>query len=270
MEKVIIYILFLAAPNLLLGQNYRPFIEHGKVWEILDLRSDLYASDFTFHCDINNNRLVDGKTFYFVGNNYFRFYCREDTDKRQVYRLDTLTNKEKIVYDFGLVVSDSFYIYENYRKLLFKEEVIFSEVRNIFFTYEGEIDIVERVGSTDAFLFENSLLETYVICCYLLTGELIYKSFAYGDGCDYVSLPKSYTAEPRLYFLNEMNLLQIQNTREIELISIYNLQGEVFVNMVNRGNDEMQIPVQKLPSGMYIVRMTGRDKTWIKRIVLNL
>ena len=101
------------------SQDYRPLVEEGKMWTVVDVEDSKDAEryfDFTvYRYLLRGDSVVDGHTWKRLvavdddGNETFLHLLREQ--ERKVYVFDQKEKKECMIFDFGLHENDSVSLY---------------------------------------------------------------------------------------------------------------------------------------------------------------
>lgn len=115
MRKGLLFILINLLPSLSFGQEIcRTFLEEGKVWTY-HYYNDMTGKDFYESKKVNGDTIIGGmnyKKIIDVATGNYRYGMREDGRKVYCIYANYESNGEKLIYDFGLNVGDTFMLYD--------------------------------------------------------------------------------------------------------------------------------------------------------------
>ena len=93
--------------------EYRPFVEEGKVWTY-HYYNDMTGKDFYESLMVSGDTVVDDKSYKkIVDVTTGRVDCAIREEGRKVYATYPHYSGEKLIYDFGLNVGDTFQLYDD-------------------------------------------------------------------------------------------------------------------------------------------------------------
>ena len=115
MRKGLLFILLVLLPLLLFGQEiYRSFLEEGKVWTY-HYYNDMTGREFYKSLTIAGDTVIDDKSYMRivdVATGNYEYAIREDGKKVYCIYANYESNGEKLIYDFGLNIGDTFKLYD--------------------------------------------------------------------------------------------------------------------------------------------------------------
>ena len=115
MRKGLLFILLVLLPLLLFGQEiYRSFLEEGKVWTY-HYYNDMTGREFYKSLTIAGDTVIDDKSYkriVDVATGNYEYAIREDGKKVYCIYANYESNGEKLIYDFGLNIGDTFKLYD--------------------------------------------------------------------------------------------------------------------------------------------------------------
>ena len=113
--KGLMLTLLVLLPSLSFGQEiYRAFLEEGKVWAY-HYYNDMTGKDFYETIKVDGDTIIGGmsyKKIVDVATGNYRYGMREDGRKVYCIYANYESNGEKLIYDFGLNVGDTFKLYD--------------------------------------------------------------------------------------------------------------------------------------------------------------
>lgn len=115
MRKGLLFMLLVFLPLLSNGQEiYRPFLEEGKVWTY-HYYNDHTGKDFYESLTVDGDTIIGDKSYkriVDVATESYQYGMREDGRKVYCIYAHYESNGEKLIYDFGLNVGDTFKLYD--------------------------------------------------------------------------------------------------------------------------------------------------------------
>jgi hypothetical protein len=82
-----------------------------------------------------------------------------------------------------------------------------------------------------------------------------------------VSAKNALFSSVRVYPIPAVNTLYLENTSDIRMLTVFDITGSVVLQKHNAGDDEVQLDVSSLDSGVYMIRMSKEASTGIVRFV---
>ncbi len=256
-KMIIIFILLLSHfHNYLYSQEYRPFIEEGKVWVYYHYeRGNSVAYISEIDSLIVNN--VVYRKFIFQGG--FYVYCREDRFEKKVYIYQDST--ELLMYDFGLEIGDTFPFIDSKIDTIIEYYDGLENRQRIFSFKDSYYNIYEGIGSKKSLLnFYFHPLGEELAYCYKKNGKILYRNDEICGSkiyCEIVGLSNSKNANVRINLFDQV--LNIDGIEEKMQFSLFSLSGMLVGQYFSYGENKMNIPLANLNSGLYILNCMGNE-----------
>ena len=305
MKTKFIAIIVLISTNLLLGQSYIPMIVEGNQWNVLYI-DDSFSPEHpektweTVKYNVGTKVLIDS-VFYqkikFGDNSYFLIH--EDTIEKKVYFRHDINGDvwDELLYDFSMKPNDTMVYYSNQKNGDIHYVIRVDSIRDIsigtgFKTrefyyscrpiWESEfhpcgnwiegmgtfygINPKQKIGITGDDLWSELL-------CFKKNNELIYMNPDY-DSCDENSNSVDEIGYKKLKILNN----PVDNYLSVELPEnefwtdylITNISGKVILSNNIKSQNNLNINVSKLQSGLYFIRVNnGKGRFSIGKFIVN-
>ncbi len=282
MKTLLFIAICLLSINSVIGQHHY-FPDSNAVWSV-------WENKFF----VNGDSIVNEKAYkkYFITNDStltsYAFFAllREDTSTLKVFVIPPTTYEEKLLYDFSLSVGDSVTVFpaENDNSYWYSSVPANPEIEQIdSVQIDGELRKrykmtdkhnymeseywIEGIGSTYGIFNSGfgSLHIMYIphLLCFKQDGEIIYNdplqngcSGRYPDGI----IEKNQNDFVNIYPNPVDKLLFFESVAEIFEIRIFASSG-IELDKFEPDNIAYQINVTDYPSGIYYIKITGRNFT---------
>ena len=276
------------------AQTYHPMLRTDVLWEVHWQNSGgpnwVQYTPTWLWIDTINDLVVDSNRYHYLAENGNAngYYLREDTATRQVFWLDTVSNTELLLYDFGLEVGDSIYFHDQdspfqagWHYVTSKNTVQIEgtdRVRLNFATDPISSTLcaepwTEGVGiNAGPFWFMQGDCWHYqsVLFCYRQRDGMSLTNLLNGGICTPVGLnepaasPTGLSLQPN----PATDRVLVEATQHLESIAIYNTQGQLMLTQSPRSNGlQHELDVSALPAGMYVVRVASNGKHHTHRLI---
>ena len=252
------------------SQVTEPFIQPGSVW-IYYIYGDTGNFMGTEVIEIDTDTLINGKNYYIVGQSFMR------TEGNQTYFYQEVDSTEYIMYDFDLVVGDTFVAHrfefmseetDSMSAVVLQIDTI-QTLDGLFrkqFYYEGGSDI-EGIGSTwdiDRPIYQGSVSGFRQLVCFSTADTPVFGESLMGSCL--TPIEEAIVGSLKLFPNPTTNTLYIDHDYFENHVILYDINGRVVLEQHNIRNE---IDVSKLPNGMYYLSLETDDKFYIERFVKN-
>ncbi len=222
---------------------------------------------------------------------YNNYYIREDTSKKVFLNLND-GNPDKLIYDFGVNIGDTVTI--EYPVIInvvvdtmYSVNILGLNRNKIVIDESGcKYELIEGIGNTTLENSQISICGLFIpatglcpavggdhkeILCVKEDGNLIYQNPNYTE-CFYITnvtfnrLNNTVNIYPNPAN-TEINI-ELAKNNENTKIEIFNNIGQIVYSADTKNNIE-KIDISKLSSGMYFVKLSNRNLSHIKKIVLK-
>jgi len=273
------------------GQNYNPMLGDSNSWYYLSCFEGCYTELYCTHGDTT----IGGLNYKVFGmcNNPSGTFLREDTSERKVYQRFN-QNVELLMYDFNLQVGDSIMLQDYFSYFdgtNFHDSIIDKGLYHL-----DSIKLVNiSIGIRKSFIFHSSLYSPLIwiegvgtlgyplqsfsiqmpqwneINCFYKNDTLIYQSLlsqSYSACSIYLNINEIAINSIELYPNPTTNEIIISNTELFKNYKLYDLFGKIlFANDICDKN--LIIDLKTLPSGIYLLKLTGNNRILTKKIIKN-
>jgi hypothetical protein len=217
----------------------------------------------------------------FITSNFFAL-LREDTISKEVFVIPSRTYEEKLLYDFSIILGDSVTVFPDRdytaeydlvpviaRVIHIDSVIIDGNLRKRYEISNNRLVLseqwIEGIGSTYG-IFNSGVANTDILyiprlLCFEQDGEIIYSdTIVFGCSEGY---PNGINEKKRNDFVNIYpnpvgKLLFFDAVSEISEILIFASSG-IALDKFEPNNNEYQISVTDYPSGIYYLKITGRN-----------
>ncbi len=307
MKTKFIAIIVLISTNLLLGQSYIPMIVKGNQWNVLYIDNSFSPEHpkktwNTVESNVGAKVLLDSVTYYKIrvdsGNNSDLLISEDTIDKKVFLRHDVGGDVwDELLYDFSMKPNDTMVYYSNQKNgdihyvirvdsirdisigSGFKTREFYNSCRPIWEpefhpcgnwiegigTFYG-INPKQKIGIDGDYLIKTLL-------CFKKNDELFYMNPDY-DSCDENSNSVDEIGYKKLKILNNPvdNYLSVELPEE-EFWTDYlitSISGKVILLNNIKSQNNLNINVSKLQSGLYFIRVNnGKGRFSIGKFIVN-
>ena len=273
-----------------LKTNIQNIIEEGKIWSIVNYPSET-LSVYTNFLKVGTDTIVNSNTYHklLFANDSFQTnwslykLIRQNQDK--VFIKEINGENEMLLYDFGLIVSDTFQTYsgnklrvDSVKTVLDKKHIYLSGTLQF-----GNTVWIEDVGCTAGLLQSDGNigqvgLVTNLACCNLNDNKL-YSDVRYPNCFLYTSINNQITENvtlgqnsPNPYIENTLIKVNRKSQSIESYLNIYSIQGCLIkrIKILNPGINEIVIDKVDLPKGIYLYNLSeGENLSRTLKLVHN-
>jgi len=286
---ILLAVCYLIANTIVKAQAYIPFVKDSKMWTEAWDGGDypiLHGIDkYVMQGDTLFNSKLYKKVYSTTHNGNFIKYIYEDTTNKKVYFYDSTHQKDSLIYDFNLQVSDTFYsnFYGNVCSTIVTDRTIAyfagsNRVKITFDMYGGFLVWYEGIGSMYG-IFQPFCMVTggydFTLLCYIEDSTVLYHNTSqiglyYYDTCFGATQIKQLQADKLFnsYFLN--HILYVKSAKPFSYtITIYDIFGRRVNEVTAKG--DLELNLSSLHNGLYIYRIESMDKqiNYGNKLILN-
>lgn len=274
-------------------QNYYPVFQDSLHWCLDDCFS---LGCISYGLFVGQDSLINSKTYKSVhqtsqaNNSFIRGFLREDSIEQKVWFLYPDSSQEILLYDFGLQVTDSFYVnfpQFNY-PILYTVDSSF-EINNKSHIYLHTSDTnftIQQICCTDSTLYWSEGWGDSRTPLYLDKGaygygsiECIFKPYPsvyYTNGtcmaalsCGLATnLTQHSEKEIEMIVLQSYEWLKVSNSTPITELNIYNLNGQRIYTAQKLFQNYIEINIGNYPKAVYLLEIKDEmEKKQLKKFI---
>ncbi len=285
MKSLFFIALFLLSVLQIRSQNYHKIIDTTNKWNVLEIIQLLCGCDpftVTHSFTISNNTVFNNQSYkiiidslyqnvpgtsdyYYSVNNYG--FLREDTlNKKVFFKRDNILNEEILLYDFNIVVADTFKGNNQSLVVLSADSISINnhfnkriKLKNSYSFNSDTIIWIEGIGSLNGLFYLNDgLFDQNQLLCYWKNNNLLYSLNNPLYQCLFAlmtDLSETKTIKDISIFPNPtMDIINFNNIENIAEIAIYDIQGKnIMTNKIIK--EKSFIDLKSLSNGIYILQI---------------
>lgn len=269
MKNQLLFLVFISINSCAYSQVTEPLIQPGAVW-IYDKFDDFGIPSFSRTVEVENDTTINGNQYYKVGQSLMR------TEGNQTYFYRDSDTMEHVMYDFDLVVGDTFVaqLTDDYGNGMDSVLAIVAEINTIqtldginrkqFYFQEGT-SVIEGIGSTwaiDMPAYQLSVSGTCDLACFSINSTPIFGNNLMGSCLTPVE--DIVVGQLNLFPNPTTNLLYLDNLNFQNRMIIYDVTGKVVMEQHDIRNE---VFVRDLLNGIYYLVLEIEDGVFVEKFV---
>lgn len=215
-------------------------------------------------------------------------YVREDTVNRRIFYKSTYSSAEHLIYDFSLNVGDtaltqSLLIVQSIDTVniggVLRKKINFSHNEDIDVgfrngaNYQQELSWIEGIGSTQGLIYPICIREygANVLVCYSSNDSVIYHNSHFTDCFPSNTIATPETIAPVTAYPNPAKdrITFDFGGAQFETLQVINTAGVVVREVRLGGQTQYSMPINGLPSGVYVYRLQNEETATQGKIVVE-